>query len=224
MASEADSSKFVHSATQETQDSIETRTRGRSAHSTWVHSRMAREEDRENPEERYCIHCKENPIYSTKVTTNLWNHLKSNHSIIVVRTLGQVQAAIINQLEQLYLRAESSSQTNDIDIKVFQKHLNQDVINEALVSLIVVRNLPFRIVCWPEFHTFCQVLNLESFEYIIIAHSQVSKKIEQSWNTHKDVVRRKLQSAISRIYISLDIWTSPNRLLLLGIITHIVDY
>ena len=101
--------------------------------------------------------------------------MKSNHSIIVVRTPGQVQAAIINQLEQLYLRAESSGQTNDINTKVFQKH-NQDVINEALVLLIVVRNLPFRIVNWPEFHAFCQVLNPESVKYITTAHSQVSKR------------------------------------------------
>ena len=80
------------------------------------------------------------------------------------------------------------------------------------------------MVRWPKFYTFCQVLNLESSNYITIAHSQVTKKIEQSWNYHKDVVRRKLQSAISSIHLSLDIWTSPNRLLLLGIVAHFVDY
>jgi hypothetical protein len=146
MASEVDSSEFIYSATQETQDSIETRTKGRSAHSTWIYSHTAREEDGENPEERYCLYCKEKPIYSTKVTTNLRNHLKSNYSIIVVQAPGQVQAATINQLEQLYLRAESSGQTNDIDIKVFRKHLSQDIINKALVLLIVIQNLLFRIV------------------------------------------------------------------------------
>ena len=80
------------------------------------------------------------------------------------------------------------------------------------------------MVRWPEFHTFCQVLNPESSDYIMTAHSQVTKKIEQSWNYHKDVVQQKLQSAISSIHLSLDVWTSPNRLLLLGIIAHFVDY
>ena len=80
------------------------------------------------------------------------------------------------------------------------------------------------MVRWPEFHTFCQVLNPESSDYITTAHSQFTKKIEQSWNYHKDIVQQKLQSAISSIHLSLDVWTSPNRLLLLGIIAHFVDY
>jgi hypothetical protein len=79
------------------------------------------------------------------------------------------------------------------------------------------------MVQWPEFHTLCQVLNPESKNCITIAHSQVSQKIEQSWQSHQDIVRKKLQSAISRIHLSLDIWTSPNRLLFLGICAHFVD-
>jgi len=85
-----------------------------------------------------------------------------------------------------------SGQTEEIDAQVFRKHLNQDTINEALVSLVVVRNLPFRIVEWPEFHTLCQVLNPESSDFITTAHSEVGKKIEESFIYHKDIVRRKL--------------------------------
>ena len=221
MASEADSSLLKRSATQ---DSGQTRTRGPSAHTTWIHSCTARETNGEDPKLKYCIHCTTTPIYGTSVTTNMRKHLLSKHQIDIERDLGLIQAATIQQLEQLYLRAESSGQTADIDTQVFWKHLNQDAIDEALVSLIVVRNLPFQMVRWPKFHTFCQVLNPESSNYITTAHSQVTKKIEQSWNYHKDVVQRKLQSAISSIHLSLDIWTSLNRLLLLGIIAHFVDY
>jgi hypothetical protein len=89
--------------------------------------------------------------------------------------------------------------------------------------LIVVRNLPFRTVKWPEFYTFCQVLNPESSGFITTAHSQVGKKTEESFISYKDIVQRKLQSAISSIHLLLDIWTSSNRLLLLGIVVHIVD-
>ena len=74
------------------------------------------------------------------------NHLKAKHKISIERTLSPIQATTIQQLQQLYLRAESSGQTDDINAQVFQKQLNQDAINEALVSLIVVQNLPFRIV------------------------------------------------------------------------------
>jgi hypothetical protein len=220
MASEADSSLFERSATQ---DSTQSRTRGRSAHTTWIHSRTAHEEDGEDSKLRYCIHCTTTPIYGTIVTTNMRAHLQTKHAIIVEREPSLIQATTVQQLQQLYLRADLSGQTEEIDAQVFRKYLNQDTINEALVSLIVVRSLPFRTVEWPEFHTFCQVLNPESSDFITTAHSQVRKKIEESFASHKDIVRRKLQSAISSIHLSLDVWTSSNGLLLLGIVAHFVD-
>ena len=68
MASEADSSHFEHSATQ---DSSQTRTRGPSAHTIWIHSCTARETNGEDPKLKYCIHCITTPIYGTLVTTNM---------------------------------------------------------------------------------------------------------------------------------------------------------
>ena len=220
MASEADLSLFARSATQ---DSTQSRTRGRSAHTTWIHSRTAHKEDGEDPKLRYCIHCTTTPIYGTAVTTNMRAYLQTKHDVIIEREPSLIQATTVQQLQQLYLRADLSGQTEEIDAQVFRKHLNQDTINEALVSLIVVRNLPFRTVEWLEFHTFCQVLNPESSDFITTAHSQVGKKIEESFISHKDVVRRKLQSAISSIHLLLDVWTSSNGLLLLGIVAHFVD-
>jgi hypothetical protein len=102
--------------------------------------------------------------------------------------VGQVQTAVLEQLEQLYLQAKLSGQTEAIDAQVFKKQLNQNIINEALVSLIVVQNLPFQMVEWPEFHTFCQVLNPKSDSFITTAHSQIQQKIQEAWQTHKNTV------------------------------------
>jgi hypothetical protein len=68
MASKADSSPFEHSATQ---DSSQTRTRGPSAYTIWIHSRIARETNREDPKLKYCIYYTTTPIYRTSVTTNI---------------------------------------------------------------------------------------------------------------------------------------------------------
>jgi len=126
-------------------------------------------------------------------------------------------------LKELYHQAESSGQTSEIDTQVFRKQLNQDVINEALVSLIVVRNLPFSTVEWPEFHTFCQVLNPESKDFVTTTHSQVKNKIKKAYEIHKDTIRKKLQSALTSIHLSVDIWTSPNKHLLLGVTGDFID-
>jgi hypothetical protein len=59
---------------------------------------------------------------------------------------------------------------------------------------------------------------------ITITHSEIALRVEEAWNTHKDIVQREIQVAISRIHISLDIWTSPNRWLLLAICAYFTTH
>jgi hypothetical protein len=167
MDSDTDSS---NSSLLPTLDSVETGSkRGTAASTTWAHTRPARDGEalfHRNAPIKYCIYCTESS-YGTSVTTNMRNHLKSKHQISIEAIPGIIQQTTINQLQRLYAKAESLGQTQQIDIHAFRKILNQDIIDEALVSLIVVRNLPFSLVEWPEFHTLCQVLNPESDRYIV---------------------------------------------------------
>ena len=209
-------------------DSASTRSkRGKAAHFTWAHTRTPLPHEptvKNRCSILYCAHCPPDSSYNTIVTTNFRRHLQSKHQIIIQEDPTQVDSAISQKLQQLYDKAESSGLADEFSSQIFQKVLNQDTINEALVSLIVVRNLPFRIVEWPEFHVFCRILNPKSEDYLTTAHSTIPKVIEQIWCSQKDIVRKTLQSAISSIHISLDIWTSPNRLLLLGICAHFIKY
>ena len=102
--------------------------------------------------------------------------------------------------------------------------MNTLVIMEALVTLIVVRNLSYRLVEWPEFHTLCQALNRASKDMITTSHSGIATSIKRAWERHQDTVRRQLQGALSHIHISLDIWTFPNHWLLLAICAHFTTH
>src|SRR6266487_103807 len=165
--------------------SVPTRSTSKAANNpVWAHSRRPCDNDPErDPKLRYCTLCPclGHPApYYTSISTNMRRHLRRHHEITVESSVGSVQGATLEQLEQLerlYLNAKSSGQTEEIDAQVFEKQLNQNAINEALVSLIAVRNLPFRMVEWPEFHTFCQVLNPKSGHFITTAHSQIGRKI-----------------------------------------------
>lgn len=152
------------------------------AHTTWIHARLPQEgEDGYGTSQtKYCIHCEGVP-YGTSVTTNMRHHLRTKHDITVETLPGAVQKATIDQLQKLYNKAESSGHTKEIDDQVLQKFIRQEVINEALVTLIIVRNLSFRLVEWPEFHALCRVLNPMSESYLISAHSTVPKRIETLW-------------------------------------------
>jgi len=93
----------------------------------------------------------------------------------------------------------------EVDSLVLKNALNKEAITATLISLITVQNLPLQLVKWPEFHTFCQVLNPEVEGFITTAHTQVRKKIKESWELTKNIIQKKLQSAISSIYLSVNI-------------------
>jgi hypothetical protein len=53
----------------------------------------------------------------------------------------------------MYHDAEVSGDTTELNTEILKKYLFQAVITEALITLIIVRNLFFYIVEWAEFHT-----------------------------------------------------------------------
>jgi hypothetical protein len=71
----------------------------------------------------------------------------------------------------MYHDAEVSGDTTEFNTEILKKYLFQTVITEALVTLIIVRNLSFCIVKWAEFHILCQAFNKECKSMITIIHS-----------------------------------------------------
>ena len=73
-------------------------------------------------------------------------YLQRHHQINVKVSVSQVQTTALEQLEQLYLQAKLSDQIKAINAQVFEKQLDQDIINEALILLIIVQNVSFQII------------------------------------------------------------------------------
>ena len=113
--------------------------------SVWAHSHQSCNTDSEHDSKlRYYILCSclsHLSSYYTNISINMWKHLQWHHEITVKSSVDSVQEATLKQLEQLeqlYLQAKSFSQTEVIDAQVFQKQLDENIINEVLISLIVV--------------------------------------------------------------------------------------
>lgn len=123
----------------------------------WKHSR--RPNQNENSALLYCIHCELDatpPPYGTDLAGNLTKHIKRHHKgITLEKAPSKNQEAVNQQMRQLYRQAQASGDTEDFDLEVLESCLSPAVITEALVTLIVVRNLSYAIVEWPEFHTLC---------------------------------------------------------------------
>ena len=93
-----------------------------------------------------------------------------------------------------------------------------------MIFLIAVQNLLFQMIEWSEFHTFCQVLNSKLNHFITTAYSQIKWKIKEAFKTHKNTVWKKLQSALINIHLSIDIWISSNKHLLLAVTDDFVEH
>lgn len=148
MASNSDSFSFIQSITQESSS------KGKRS-PVWTYCRTAKEDNDENSKFFYCTRCDPNgpeKPYGSNVSSNMRTHLRTAHQITVENVTGKIQADVVRQLDQLYLQAKATGHTETIDTQVLQSALNQTVINEALLTLIVVRNLSFSLVEWPEFH------------------------------------------------------------------------
>jgi hypothetical protein len=55
----------------------------------------------------------------------------------------------------MYHDAEVSGDITELNTEILKKYLFQAIITEALVTLIVIRNLFFYIIKWAEFHILC---------------------------------------------------------------------
>jgi hypothetical protein len=178
MASEADSSilspilSFVN-----TEKSTENKKKNINL---WIHTRPPYEDElkryRKN-EIIYCKYCIE-ISHGSKSTSNFRQYLDSKHEIIIPAQLGAIRTITETQLRELYTKFRTTNQTIEVNSLAFRNALDKETITAVFISLITVRNLPFRIVKWPEFYVFCRVLNPEINGYIIIAYLEVGKMIQ----------------------------------------------
>jgi BED zinc finger len=155
MASEASSSFLAPSTTQVSASAQSKSKKTKDASVVWDHCRTAR--DDEDPEEKYCNYCtneSRKTIYSSNNSSNMHKHIRTIHNIEIKLAISKIQQTASQQLRELYQKAKAAGETNEINTQALRNYLNQDVINEALISLIVVRNLPYASVEWPKLHAF----------------------------------------------------------------------
>jgi hypothetical protein len=171
---------------------------------------------------RYCgiEHCS----YNTAVVTNIRRHLLKEHDIETSKK--QPLTRILGHQHFQDLWSSSEERTKDtIQNTVFSAHLDKDIVRKALVRFIVQQRLALSIVERPAFHTFVRALNPLADEHIVpTSHNTIRTAILSDWYEEKLILQRDLSHATSKINISLDIWTSPNRILFLGIVGYFVRH
>ena len=136
----------------------------------------------------YCSSCS----YSSSVTTNIRAHLKSKHEIDVETRQNRTKHEAQNRLIEYWNQAMENNEIDEIQSLVLNHVLNTEVIQQALINLITVRNLPFAVTQWPEFHAFCGSLNPVAIEVLPSSPATINKMINKLYEEQKDIVRKAL--------------------------------
>jgi hypothetical protein len=127
---------------------------------------------------------------------------------------SQIEGAKISNA--LFSSVSSSARSNDPEgfaSKTFQA---------LLYSWIATDNVSFRKVESPRFHALLQYLNPRC-ERLLPSHQTVSRTIGEIYDKQLGAITEALGAAATKINFSFDLWTSKNRLALLGLVAHFID-
>jgi hypothetical protein len=66
-------------------------------------------------------------------------------------------------------------------------------------------------------------LNPEIDAWLLSSHNTIQEWTIRTYKRHKQVIQDSLQSALSKIHLTVDLWTSPNTLAVIRVVSHYIS-
>ena len=99
---------------------------------------------------------------------------------------------------------------------------DKDQFKALLHDWVIANNVPFEQLESPRFKRLVDYLNPRAERHIPSA-TTASRTVAICYDRALGIVTETLQSAITKINLSFDLWTSKNKLALLGLCAHFID-
>jgi hypothetical protein len=171
------------------------------------------ERDSQNNKLLYCG--QENCLYKSDVNSNFRKHLRTKHQIEVFPEKPFILLAAEKAMKQITASNSLANSSRTID-------LTEENLGLAIIHLIVRHSLPLSAIEWPLFHSLLALANPRSADMLMTSRRTLVSDIKIFWAKKKAMIKSDLRMARSYVNIALDIWTSPNNYLFLGIVGHYV--
>ena len=101
--------------------------------------------------------------------------------------------------------------------------MNVPAFRRELLQWIVTRQHSFIEVEDPHFQGMLMALNQSVQAYLVDSGDTIKNWPEEEFVKAAACVKELLSTSLSRIHISMDLWSSPNGYALCGIVAHFVD-
>ncbi|RKK07573.1 hypothetical protein BFJ66_g17047 [Fusarium oxysporum f. sp. cepae] len=104
-----------------------------------------------------------------------------------------------------------------------RKVFNPQRYTESMVGLLTHRRLPFSAVTWDEMQDVMLSCNPAIEDLIMTSRHEAMRHITANFSLYQSQLKAKLQSVVSKVHISSDLWTSPHRHGVLAVCARWVD-
>jgi hypothetical protein len=179
---------------------------------------------RKDKEARWlCLHCftefRKIKHYGAKATSGAINHLLIEHKI--------TNPSRKRALDNTDIPDESDLPDNRRDIWITAKNVarssfDKDTFTSLLYSWIITGDIAFRKIedkGFRELIDYCSPLAAACLQ----SHQTLSRNIRALHQQGVTKVAKFLATAVTRISFSFDLWTSPNKKAMIGVVAHFVD-
>lgn len=92
----------------------------------------------------------------------------------------------------------------------------------SVVAYIVDQDVPLSTVDNIWFRDICEQLD-PTIAATMVGRSTVRAELLQMYEEYKDVIKQQLESSLTAIHLSFDLWTSPNQHAIIAIFAHFID-
>ncbi len=168
-----------------------------------------------------CAYCLKEYL-ETSGTRTISQHLLVAHEIELETAQAEKAAKRQSNIDDAFLRGQETSYKRRLLSIVPTQTLDPATLEILYVRWISACGIAFRMVEIEEFRDLIQYLNKEVNNHLPKAHATIQSWTIRTYRAEKVRIRQKVQSALSKVHFTTDLWTSPNSLAILGIIGHYI--
>jgi hypothetical protein len=164
-----------------------------------------------------CRRCDEKlatTLFAADATNSASSHLKKKHRVLE------------NSRDSTGASSESSDTPTPLKIRRSTMAISRartDMVEDLALGFIVNSNQPFNIFNDPFLKVLLHQMDPALCEQVSWGRDALKRKLWKTFDIKKCEIQQELAGAVSRVHIAYDLWTSPNRIAILGVSAHFID-
>ena len=167
---------------------------------------------------RYCL----KEYFESGGTKIITSHLKE-HDIDVSSAQESRTTSIQSNIADAFHKAKETNYKRRCLSTIATQALDPAIVEQLYVRWITTCGVSFRMATLSEFRALLNYLNPEIDNWLPNSIPTIRTCTLRTYEAQKQQIKREVQSALSKAHFTVDLWTSPSSLAILGIIAHYIS-